>query len=369
MTRRFRLRPAIWVGVAVFALVAGIGVAGEWDEISGAAEPAATPGTTGVPGAATSGATAESEPAASTTSSVTPTALPTAPTAPSAAPADGTALALLETLPVKGRAPKTGYDRDVVFGTAWKDVDRNGCDTRNDILRRDLTGVVIKANTQGCVALAGSLTSPYTGEKISFVRGVGTSTKVQIDHVVALMDAWQSGAQKLTQTRREQLANDPLNLLAVDGRSNAQKGAGNAATWLPANKGYRCEYVARQITVKAKYELWVTSAERVAMARILSTCADQPAATAGTITLMPNAVGPVPSATKAPSSTPSKTPAEKKPTPSPTKSSAHKETALPVVHPGAFCTPEGARGVTVKGTAMRCTLKGGDSRARWRSAG
>jgi len=333
----------------------------------------ASPATTATPVPVVS-PTATPVPVVSPTATPTATAAPTRtarPTASTAPAVDGTASALLQTLPVKGRAPKTGYERDVVFGTAWKDVDRNGCDTRNDILRRDLTHVVIKANTQGCVALAGTLTSPYTGEKISFVRGVGTSTKVQIDHVVALMDAWQSGAQQLTQAQREQLANDPLNLLAVDGHSNAQKSAGNAATWLPASKSYRCAYVARQITVKAKYDLWVTGAERDAMTRILSTCPAQKTATPGTITLMPNAVGSVPKTTTAPAT---KAPATKAPTtkkaePAPTKSSAKKESTSQVVHPGAFCTPEGARGITTKGTAMRCTLKSGEARARWRSAG
>ena len=168
------------------------------------------------------------------------------------------------------------------------------------------------------------------------------------------MDAWQSGALQLTQSRREQMANDPLNLLAVDGHSNEQKGAGNAATWLPASKGYRCAYLARQIMVKAKYELWVTAAERDAMAHILSACPTQQTATAGAITLMPNAVGSVPSTTKAPA---------------PTKSAAPKESTPQAVHPGSYCTPEGARGVTTKGTAMRCTLGSGESRVRWRSAG
>jgi hypothetical protein len=258
---------------------------------------------------------------------------------------------------VKGRAPKTGYDRPVVFGAAWKDVDRNGCDTRNDLLRRDLSRVVIKAGTHGCVVLAGTLRSPYTGKKIPFVRGVGTSNAVQIDHVVALMDAWQSGAQKLDLSRREQLANDPLNLLAVDGRSNAQKGAGNAATWLPASKGYRCAYVARQITVKAKYHLWVTAPERDAMARILGSCPAQKTAASGTIVLMPDAVGTSPKKSEPPVEKPTK------------KTSSHTSPARPpVVHPGAFCTPQGARGVTVKGTPMRCTTTATDSRARWRSA-
>ncbi|MCW4385703.1 excalibur calcium-binding domain-containing protein [Salinibacterium sp. SYSU T00001] len=190
------------------------------------------------------------------------------------APLPDTALAVLATLPVKGRAPKTGYDREVQFGDGWLDVDRNGCDTRNDVLARDLTGI---SRSGPCKVLTGSLVSPYTGAAIDFVRGPGTSSEVQIDHVVALADAWQKGAQQLTQAQRVSFANDPLNLLAVDGRSNAQKGAGDAATWLPAQKSFRCEYVARQVSVKANYGLWVTQAEHDAIAAILSGCSGQPA--------------------------------------------------------------------------------------------
>ena len=182
------------------------------------------------------------------------------------------ALIVLETLPIKGRAPKTGYSREE-FGQAWADVDRNGCDTRNDILGRDLTAKTFKPGTRDCVVLTGVLADPYTAHTISFIRGP-ESAKVQIDHVVALNDAWQKGAQQLTADRRKAFANDPLNLLAVDGPSNQSKGAGDAATWLPPNKSHRCEYVARQVSVKAGYELWVTQAEHDAMAKVLGTCAD-----------------------------------------------------------------------------------------------
>ena len=195
-----------------------------------------------------------------------------------APPADGTgagpaAIDVLATLPVKGRAPKTGYDREQ-FGQAWEDVDRNGCDTRNDILRAQLTDVVF-ANAGGCKVASGTLADPYTGSTISFVRGQDTSTAVQIDHVVALSDAWQKGAQQLSAGQRRALANDPLNLLAVDGPTNAAKGDGDAATWLPPNRGYRCAYVARQVAVKAAYSLWVTQAEHDAIAGILAGCPGQ----------------------------------------------------------------------------------------------
>ncbi|MGA4778580.1 HNH endonuclease family protein [Cellulosimicrobium sp. AB352] len=179
--------------------------------------------------------------------------------------------ALLDELEVKGRAPKAGYDRDL-FGPAWADTDRNGCDTRNDVLRRDLTAVTFKQGTNGCVVLSGTLQDPYTGQSINFERGQDTSSAVQIDHVVALADAWQKGAQKWSAETREQFANDPLNLRAVDGPTNQQKGAGDAATWLPPAKGYRCEYVAAQVAVKSAYGLWVTAAEADAIERVLEGC-------------------------------------------------------------------------------------------------
>ncbi|CRK54530.1 conserved exported hypothetical protein [Rhodococcus sp. RD6.2] len=186
------------------------------------------------------------------------------------------ALALLSGLPIKGRAPKTGYER-VQFGESWTDdvdVDggHNGCDTRNDILRRDLTAVVTKDGTRGCKVQSGSHFDEYTGNTNPFVSGQDTSPLVQIDHVVALSNAWQTGAQQLDLPTRTALANDPLNLQAVAGAVNQEKGDGDAATWLPPRKGYRCTYIARQIAVKAKYGLWVTQAEHDAMARVLGNC-------------------------------------------------------------------------------------------------
>lgn len=185
-----------------------------------------------------------------------------------------TASSVLSSLPVKGRAPKTGYTREQ-FGQAWADVDRNGCDTRNDMLKRDLTNIVYKVKTRDCVVLSGVLIDRYSGETINFVRGNVTSMEVQIDHVVALSNAWQTGAFKLTQVQRTALANDPLNLFAVKGRLNSQKGDGDAATWLPPLKSFRCAYIAQQIAVKAKYSLWVTAPEKEAMVRILAACPKQ----------------------------------------------------------------------------------------------
>ena len=175
----------------------------------------------------------------------------------------------IESLAVKGRAPKTGYSRSA-FGPAWADVDRNGCDTRNDILKRDLTQITFRAKTKDCIVEIGILTDPFSGGSINFQRGIRTSALVQIDHVVALSNAWQTGIFKSDLATRKSFANDPLNLLAVKGSLNSQKRDGDAATWLPPNKPFRCDYVSRQVEVKVKYGLWLTRAEKEAILRILS---------------------------------------------------------------------------------------------------
>ncbi|WP_156380337.1 GmrSD restriction endonuclease domain-containing protein [Arthrobacter sp. Soil762] len=240
------------------------------------------------PGTATASASAKATPTPSSVPTAQATGAPLDPetsslvandvTAPKTQPAFATkTIDLLATLPIKGRAPKTGYDR-ALFGQAWADVDRNGCDTRNDMLKRDLTGITY-TNSIPCKVQSGTLADPYTGTTIRFLRGSATSSAVQIDHVVALSDAWQKGAQQLTTEQRTAFANDPLNLQSTDGPTNMKKGDGDAATWLPPNKGFRCEYVARQISVKATYSLWVTQAEHAAMARILADCSGQLAPT------------------------------------------------------------------------------------------
>lgn len=178
---------------------------------------------------------------------------------------------ILAKLSIKGRAPKTGYDR-ALFSDGWGDI--GDCDARNYILARDLRSITWRESPR-CTVATGILNDPYTATKIYFLRGVGTSNAVQIDHVVAVSDAWQKGAQKLSFSQRYAFYNDPLNLLAVDGRANMQKSDSDAASWLPPNRKYWCPYVSRQIAVKHKYRLWVTSAERDAMARVLKTCPKQ----------------------------------------------------------------------------------------------
>jgi hypothetical protein len=188
----------------------------------------------------------------------------------SASANEPTALAVLNQLEVKGRAPKTGYSRAAF--THWSDLNRDGCDSRNEILKRDLTQIVFKTGTRDCKVISGQLLDPLSGKTLIFSSSKST---VDIDHLVSLSNAWQTGAAYFDKKTRESLANDPLNLLAVDAKLNRQKGDGDAATWLPPLKSFRCEYVAIQVAVKAKYLLWVTSAEREAIIKVLDNCPGQ----------------------------------------------------------------------------------------------
>ncbi|GAA1763013.1 DUF1524 domain-containing protein [Kocuria aegyptia] len=191
---------------------------------------------------------------------------------PQAGEGDSPAARALAALPVEDPGDGEDYDRLALFGD-WADPDGNGCDARNDILARDLTGEVL--DDDGCRVLSGILEDPYTGRTIAFERGPLTSADVQIDHVVALKNAWVSGADRLAPDERTALANDPLNLRAVDGPVNGEKSAADAAEWLPPNESFRCEYVATQIAVKTRYELSVTAPERDAMVDVLAGCPGQ----------------------------------------------------------------------------------------------
>ncbi|MCR5832639.1 MAG: HNH endonuclease family protein [Candidatus Saccharibacteria bacterium] len=181
------------------------------------------------------------------------------------------AIDILEKLAVKGRAPKTGYSREE-FYNGWPTID--GCNLRQRIIKRDFGDTAV---LDGCTVISGEYLEPYTGKTVVFTEKSEISSKVQIDHVVALSDAWQKGAQYMDKDVRYQIATDPLNLLAVDSSANQQKSDGDAATWLPKNKKFRCEYVARQVSVKYKYSLWVTKAEKEAILRILEKCPNEPA--------------------------------------------------------------------------------------------
>lgn len=180
------------------------------------------------------------------------------------------AIEVLDLLEVKGRAPKTGYKR-TEFYNGWPTVD--GCSLRQRIIKREFGDTAV---LDGCNVVAGEFEEPYTGEYKKFTAREEISKGIQIDHVVALSDAWQKGAQYMEKTVRYEIATDPLNLLAVDAAANEKKSDGDAATWLPSNKKFRCQYVARQVSVKYKYKLWVTEAEKNAIHDILTTCPDEP---------------------------------------------------------------------------------------------
>lgn len=176
---------------------------------------------------------------------------------------------VLEKLEVKGRAPKTGYAREE-FYSGWPTVD--GCSLRQRIIKREFGETAV---LDGCNVIAGEYDEPYTGEHLKFSVREEISKGVQIDHVVALSDAWQKGAQYMDADSRYKIATDSLNLLAVDAAANSKKSDGDAATWLPANKKFRCQYVARQTSVKYKYKLWVTEAEKEAILRVLENCPNE----------------------------------------------------------------------------------------------
>jgi hypothetical protein len=163
----------------------------------------------------------------------------------------------------------------LLFGPDWLDPDGNGCDARNDVLRRDLVEVELRPRTNGCIVERGMLRDPYSGVLQRFERGPTTSDSVQIDHVVSLANAWRSGAQSWTAPQRAAFANDPLELLAVRKQSNADKDSADAAAWLPPQPSLRCAFVARQVAVKVAYRLRMTRSEHDAIATVLTSCPGQ----------------------------------------------------------------------------------------------
>ncbi|MFG2628726.1 HNH endonuclease family protein [Streptomyces sp. NPDC048473] len=173
----------------------------------------------------------------------------------------------IEELTTKGRGPKTGYDRDE-YGYAWMDtadgvpLARNGCDTRNDLLKLHGRNVQFRAGSD-CVVVSMDLYDPYTGKDIAWKKA--KATEVQIDHVVPLSYSWQMGAARWPESKRKQLANDVLNLLPVEGRANSAKRDSGPASWLPPNKTIRCSYAVRFAQVALKYDLAVTTADRATM--------------------------------------------------------------------------------------------------------
>lgn len=184
----------------------------------------------------------------------------------------GSAGQMLAELRVAAPGSMDGYERDS-FGWRRLDPDRNGCDSRNDALRAGLTQLQVKPGTRGCKVTAGVLEDPYSGRRVQLpIR------EYQVDHVVSLAAAYRSGAALWSIQQRRQFSNDPLNLVVTTQEMNRAKADHDAADWLPPNEGYRCVFVARQITVKHRYKLSVTDSERVAMRAVLATCPDQTSA-------------------------------------------------------------------------------------------
>ncbi|GAA4368921.1 HNH endonuclease family protein [Paeniglutamicibacter cryotolerans] len=278
-------------------------------------------------------------------------------TAPSAVAATGSAriapgprlagpraLSLLEALPVKGKAAATGYNRNAKFGNGWKDFNGNKCDERQDSLKRDMSKVKYK-DKKKCQVASGRLHDAYTGKVLNWKVNSGL---VDIDHVVALKNVWISGGQKLSQTQRLAVANDPLNLMASAASANRSKGDKNAAEWLPKNKSFRCQYVSTQISVKKKYALSVTSAEKAAMKRVLRSCSTQKAAK---VTAIKPAGGTGILKPTAPAKPGAATTVKKK------------------VSPGAFCaqSEKGKKGLGKKnGKLYICKASTKEARLRWR---
>jgi hypothetical protein len=193
---------------------------------------------------------------------------------PTATPSYDVARNQVEALPIWGWDPVRDFQR-YRFGEAWSDdvnveFGHNGCNTRDDILRRDLVDLQVRPGT--CFAQSGVLHDPYTGATIDFVRGPDTSSTVQIDHVVSLADAWYTGARTWDDQRRRDFANDPRNLLAVGGQVNFDKAFRDVASWLPPNAPFRCAFVARAVEVKTAYQLAVSAKEKDAMRRVLRDC-------------------------------------------------------------------------------------------------
>ena len=321
--------------------------------------------------------------------------LPTAPMVVRDARPSGVDLAVaqLASLRIAPRSYDKPYQR-AQFGQSWADVDHNGCDTRNDILRRDLVAVTLKAGTRGCVVATGTLHDPYSGAVLNFVRG--GPVRIEIDHVVSLADAWHTGALSWTDAQRLAFANDPLELLAVSAALNQAKKDADAASWLPPSTGRRCTFVARQVAIKARFQLWVTPAEHDAIARVLRACGAPPATKASAkVPVRSPASAKAPAkasaSAKAPAQAPSKplaakpsapaaappTPAAPRPPapapgptqPAPTSPNPARDLrGLPLVNAGAFCLFPGAFGATADGRLMRCAWSFSDFRYRWRAA-
>jgi hypothetical protein len=235
-----------------------------------------------------------------------------------------------------------GYDRDLF--PHWKDLDGDGCDTRKEVLIRDSRSSAVIGSS--CTVVSGTWYSPYDGATWT------NPSDVDIDHVVALNEAWQSGAYAWSTQQRTNYANDLTDgrtLLAVTDSVNQSKSDKDPTAWLPSLASYRCTYLANWVSVKARWLLAMDEAEHAAVKSGLSGCT-------GTSV----AVAPAPpTATSGTVATPGS------PATPPTSSSGAGQVAA-FVTPGAYCAPYGATGVSQKGVAYTCKPSQTESRNRWR---
>lgn len=325
--RGFLSGPALWVGCGVLVVAltgSGMALAGQGG--NGAASPSVTDKASSAP-----------DPVQDPPSDRTPDLIEVANNAVldlplldvaavTAAAPSLSALATVALLEVGDRDLSASFSVEA-FGERFADTDKNGCDTRNDALARSMSGVSFKPGTADCVVLTGVLADPYSGTDIAFERGPLSSGKVQVDHVVALTDAWQKGARTWDPARRLAFANDPLNLLVVDGSLNQTKGDGDASSWLPPNEAFRCAYVARQVAVKYTYGLRVTSTEKNAMVAVLSGCPSEQLPAGSTLPpprdpVLPPVEKPKPRPTPTPTPTPEAPPVTVAPPAPPTPTPA-----------------------------------------------
>ena len=178
---------------------------------------------------------------------------------------------------VPERARRYDYRRPA-FGDAWTDdsdapLGHNGCDTRDDILNRDLvdkTYISIKRCPDAVAT--GTLHDPYTNTTIIFQRGAKVGEAVQIDHIVPLAYAWDMGAYNWPFPERLRFANDPANLLAVEGQANQDKGDSPPALWMPPNTAFACQYAMQFIAVLRGYQLPVDQPSAGVLRQAAATC-------------------------------------------------------------------------------------------------
>lgn len=223
----------------------------------------------------------------------------------------------------------TGYDRDLF--PHWRDLDGDGCDTRKEVLIRDSRSTAVVGSS--CTVSSGTWYSPYDG--VTWTN----PSDVDIDHVVALNEAWQSGAYAWTTQQRTNYANDLTDsrtLLAVTDSVNQSKSDKDPTEWLPPLADYRCTYLANWVSVKVRWSLTMDEAEHATVKAALSSCGSTAA------------VSPVVAA------------------PAPVVSTATTTAAAVFVTPGAFCSPFGATGVSEKGVSYTCKPSDTESRNRWR---